>query len=269
MVSRSGYYRWLKNCGKPDKDERDYLIINELFEKGKRRLGWRSIQMRLKNEKQIIMNHKKIIRIMKKYQLFVKIRRRNPYKFIAKKTQEHRTFENKLNREFRQLMPFRVFCADITYMFFGRQLAYLSVIKDICSGEIVAWEISEHIDMRLVVGTVEKLKSNDSLPIESLSEILIHSDQRFHYTNPIYIKMVKDLNMAQSMSRKGNCIDNAPMESFFGHLKDEVDYKNCQSFEELKQLIGEYIEYYNNRRYQWELKKMTPVEYRNHLLNPS
>jgi transposase InsO family protein len=268
-VSRSGYYRWLKNCGRPDEDENDYLIINELFEKGKRKLGWRSIQMRLKNEKQIIMNHKKIIRIMKKYQLFVKIRRRNPYKFIAKKTQEHRTFENKLNREFRQLIPFRVFCTDITYMFFGRQLAYLSVIKDICSGEIVAWEMSMHIDMRLVVGTVEKLKSNDSLPIESLSEILIHSDQGFHYTNPLYIKMVKDLDMVQSMSRKGNCIDNAPMESFFGHLKDEVNYENCQSFGELKQLIGEYIEYYNNRRYQWKLKKMTPVEYRNHLLNPS
>lgn len=258
----------MKNYNKPDKDYNNYLIINELFEEGKKKLGWRSIKMKLDKEKGIIMNHKKIIRIMKKYNLFVKIRRRNPYKLIAKKTLEHRTFNNKLNREFTQLKPFRVFCTDITYLFFGSRLAYLSVIKDICSGEIVAWNISMHIDMKLVIDTLKKLESSN-LPIDSLSEILIHSDQGFHYTNPDYIKIIRDLNMTQSMSRKGNCIDNSPMESFFGHLKDDVDYKKCQSFEELEQLIKEYIEYYNNRRYQWELKKMAPVEYRNHLLNLS
>ena len=83
---------------------------------------------------------------------------------------------------------------------------------------------------------------------------------------PKYIKTLKDLNMIQSMSRKGNCIDNAPVESFFGHLKDDVDYKECKTFTELNLLIEEYIGYYNNARYQWDLKKMTPVGYRNHLL---
>ena len=74
------------------------------------------------------------------------------------------------------------------------------------------------------------------------------------------------MNMIQSMSRKGNCIDNAPMESFFGHFKDDVDYKNCKTYEELKTLVDEYMNYYNNERYQWGIQKMTPVEYRNHLL---
>jgi len=265
-VSRSGYYKWLRNFDKPDKDTKDYELIREIFEKGKRKLGWRSVQMRLINERKIIMNHKKIQRIMRKYHLFVKIRSRNPYKNIAKKTQEHQTCENKLNRQFEQSVPLKVFCTDITYLFFSHHLAYLSVIKDICSGEIVAWKSSPHIDMDLVLKTVEVMKNNVDLPISSFDNIMIHSDQGFHYTNPQYIKMVKDLNMVQSMSRKGNCIDNAPMESFFGHFKDDVDYKECRTYEELEVLIRDYIEYYNNERYQWDLKKMTPVQYRNHLL---
>jgi transposase InsO family protein len=86
------------------------------------------------------------------------------------------------------------------------------------------------------------------LPLESLAEILIHSDQGFHYTNPEYIKELKDLNMIQSMSRKGNCIDNSPVESFFGHFKVDIDYKECKTFEELSLVVEEYIEYYNNER---------------------
>jgi putative transposase len=266
QVSRSGYYKWLKDSDKPDKDMSDYELIKEIFDKGKKKLGWRSIQMNLFNEKDTVMNHKKIIRIMKKYLLFAKIRRRNPYRDIAKKTQEHRTCENILSREFNQPVPLKVFCTDITYLFFNRHLAYLSVIKDICSGEIVGWKVSTHIDMELVLKTVEKMKNNSSLPIESFKDIMIHSDQGFHYTNPQYIHVIKGLDMIQSMSRKGNCIDNAPMESFFGHFKDDVDYKECRTYEELELLVEEYIEYYNNERYQWDLKKMTPVQYRNHLL---
>ena len=95
---------------------------------------------------------------------------------------------------------------------------------------------------------------------------MIHSDQGFHYTNPEYISTVAELGMIQSMSRKGNCIDNAPMESFFGHLKDEVDYQDCRTFAELDLRVEEYVKYYNQERKQWELKKMTPVAYRNHLL---
>jgi len=262
-VSRSGYYRWLIRSGKPDTDHDDYLLIKKIFDSGKKRYGWRSIQMRLPKG---LMNHKKIKRIMKKYGLVCKIRRANPYKQIARATLEHRTFDNKLNREFRSLSPFKVFCTDITYLPFNYRMAYMSVIKDIGSGEIVAWKLSMHIDMELVLGTIEALKNNTALPLESFQNIMIHSDQGFHYTNPQYIEQVKKLNMAQSMSRKGNCIDNSPMESFFGHFKDDVDFKNCKTFEELNILIEKYMQYYNHERYQWNLKKMTPVEYRNHLL---
>ena len=235
-----------------------------MFEGKKKKIGFRQVKMRLKDDKGIIMNHKKIIRIMRKYGLVCKIRQRNPYKAIMKKTQEHRTFENLLNREFKQKSPYKFFSTDISYFFYKGGLAYLSVIKDVASKEVVAWEISRHIDMRLVLNTVEYMKKNENIKL--FKNILIHSDQGFHYTNPTYIKIIKDLEMTQSMSRKGNCIDNAPIESFFGHMKDDINYKDCRSFKELRDLISDYMYNYNNTRSQWELKKMTPVKYRNHLL---
>lgn len=259
-LSRSGYYKWLKHSDKPEKDYDDYLLVKEIFDKGKAKYGFRAIKMRLP-----AMNHKKIIRIMRKYNLFTKIRRKNPYKMIMKKSLEHRTFENKLNRNFEQDVPYKVFCTDITYISFNHRFAYLSVVKDIASGEIVAWNMTRHLEMDLVINTVENMKNNNV--VSSFENVMIHSDQGFHYTNPAYIGRIKELKMVQSMSRKGNCIDNAPMESFFGHLKDDVDHKFCKTFEELYSLIGEYVEYYNNERQQWELKKMTPVDYRNHLLS--
>ena len=257
-MSRSGYYKWLKYAGRPDKDYPDFQRIKEVFDKGKGNYGWRSIKMRLE-----AVNHKKIQRIMRKYDLIAKVRRRNPYKAIMKQRLEHRIFPNKLQREFYQTVPFKVFCTDITYIPFQNGFVYLSVIKDIASGEVMAWNVSLYLEMILVTETIRKMQ------LDSYEDIMIHSDQGFHYTNPSYIEVVKELKMIQSMSGKGNCIDNAPIESFFGHLKDELDYKSCQSFEELSLKIDEYMRYYNYERKQWTRNKMAPVEYRNHLLAKS
>lgn len=264
-MTTSGYYKWRKQKDEPEKDHDDYLLIKSIFDKGKSKLGWRSIAMQLRS-KDIIMNHKKISRIMRKYRLCTKIRKVNPYRLIMKKTLEHRTFPNTLDRKFDQVVPYKNFVTDITYLFFNHRVAYLSTIKDIASGEIVGSHISQHIDMDIVMNTLKSLTTYAKDHRLSLTEILIHSDQGFHYTNPLYVNEIRNMEMRQSMSRKGNCIDNAPMESFFGHLKDDVDYKNCKTFQELTLVIGEYIRYYNHERYQWDLKKMTPVNYRNHLL---
>jgi len=204
------------------------------------------------------MNHKKIQRIMKKYDIVAKVRRKNPYKAIMKKRMEHRTFPNKLQRDFNQTMPRKVFCTDITYLPFNQLFAYLSVVKDIATGEVVAWNVSRGLELTLVTETIKQ--------VEPCENAMIHSDQGFHYTNPLFIELVKELKMNQSMSGKGNCVDNAPIESFFGHMKDELDYKSCQSFEELRLKIEEYMRYYNYERKQWTRKRMAPVEYRNHLL---
>lgn len=97
-------------------------------------------------------------------------------------------------------------------------------------------------------------------------EAILHSEQGFHYTHPVFQKEVKELGITQSMSRKGNCLDNASMESFFGHLKDELESRECATFQELQLKVDCYIDAYNNERYQWNLQKMTPAQYRSHLL---
>ncbi|NQV00003.1 MAG: IS3 family transposase [Parcubacteria group bacterium] len=262
QASRSGYYKWLKRD--KNKDEDDYLLIKEIFNKGKCKLGWRPIKMKLKLDHNIIMNHKKIKRIKREKNLITKIRRKNPYKMIMKKTQEHRVFDNLLDRKFEQNAPGKVFCTDITYLYYihGRK-AYLQVIKDIATKEIVSWQLSNSLSMKFVLKSIEMLKSVKTLSNKSI----IHSDQGFHYTNPEYIKKVKTLKLIQSMSRKGNCIDNSPIESFFGHLKDDIDYKQAKTFKQLNTMVNTYMNYYNNERYQWELKKMTPVQYRDNLLS--
>lgn len=264
QVSRCGYYKWLKRSNNLEKDYDNYLVIKEIFEKGKGKLGWRSIQMRLKSDYSIVMNHKKIKRIKSKYNLITKIRRKNPYKAIMKKTQEHRTFDNILNRKFKQDMPGKILCTDITYLYYGQcRKAYLSATKDIASKEIVSWQASNNLSMKFVLDSVDRLKNNRTLN----SKTMIHSDQGFHYTNPEYIKKVRELKLKQSMSRKGNCIDNAPIESFFGHMKDDVICKDAKTFDELNDMINTYMDYYNNERCQWGIKKMTPAQYRDHLLS--
>ena len=254
-MSRSGYYRWLQTADEPNNDYDDYLKVKGVFDQGKGRYGWRSLKMRLPE-----MNHKKIQRIMRKYGLIAKVRRKNPYKAIMKKRLEHRTFPNRLQREFHQTTPFKVFCTDITYIPFQHIYAYLSVVKDIASGEVVAWNLSRGLEEILVLDTVQ------NLPRGMCEDAMIHSDQGFHYTNPQYIAAIEALGMVQSMSGKGSCIDNAPIESFFGHMKDELEYRSCRTFEELRLEIEKYMRYYNCERKQWTRQKMTPVEFRNHLL---
>ena len=198
---------------------------------------------------------------MNQHNLVTSIRKRNPYKDIMKKDLEHRTAPNVLNREFSVKTPYQVLCTDITYMRFNTRFVYLSTIKDICSGEIVAWYLDHHLHLPLVMNTMEQLKEMN------LTKSIIHSDQGWHYTHPKYIKKVTELNMTQSMSRKGNCIDNSPMESFFGHFKDEIEYLDCESFEDLRKRVDEYMYYYNYQRPQWNKNKMTPIQYRDHVLS--
>ena len=255
-VSRSGYYQWLRQADEPDKDYNDYRKIKEVFDKGRGTYGWRSLKMRLPK-----MNHKKIQRIMRKYGLVTRVRKRNPYRAVMKKRLEHRTFPNKLQRAFVQTIPRTVFSTDITYLPIKIGFAYLSVVKDVATGEVVAWYLSSGLEMTLVTETIKQMEPCDNA--------LIHSDQGFHYTNPMFIEIVKELKMNQSMSGKGNCIDNAPIESFFGHLKDELDYKSCQSIDELHSKVAEYMRYYNYERKQWTRNKMAPIEYKGHLLTQS
>lgn len=254
-VSRSGFYKYLKHKNEKKKEYKDYLRIKEVFDVHNGTWGWRRIKMELPH-----MNHKKIQRIMRTYDLQARVRRRNPYKAVHRKMQEKTVSPNILNRAFIQTTPHRVFCTDITYLRFLEEFVYVSVIKDIASGEVVAWNASLHIDTLLVIETLKRL------PEGIHAGALIHSDQGFQYTNMLYVEFLKQLDFIQSMSEKGTCLDNAPIESFFGHMKDELEYSDCTTFEELYVKIQEYMQYYNHERKQWNRNKMTPVEYRGYLL---
>lgn len=269
-VSRSGYYNYYssKSLSRRQQRENQDAIVRDTILKAYnfkgRKKGARQLKMTLQGKFGIIYNLKRIGRIMRKYGIVCPIRKPNPYKRMLKATKEHTVLPNLLNRNFKQNIPGKVLLTDITYLFYGKgNRAYLSTIKDGSTNEILAYHASDNLRLDIVTDTILKLKKNSKINLAK--DAFIHSDQGSHYTSPKYQKLVKKCGLGQSMSRRGNCWDNAPQESFFGHFKDEAYIKSCETFEELKKEIKDYMIYYNKHRYQWNLKKMTPVQYRNHL----
>ena len=255
-VSRSGYYNYLSNESKRERrEEIDIKVRDDIL---------MAISFRGYKEDKfgICYNRKRIMRIMRKYNIVCPIRRK---KYKYKVTKEHKVCKNYLQREFKQNVPGKVMLTDISYLQYGNaKTAYLSTILDASTNEILSFKVRENMKLDLVISTLNELKDNQFVHFD---DGMIHSDQGWHYTNPQFRIRAAEMGLQQSMSRRGNCWDNAPQESFFGHLKDEVDIKHCNTFDELHTLISDYIDYYNNDRYQWNLNKMTPIQYRNYLLN--
>lgn len=170
--------------------------------------GSRSIKMILQGEFSIIYSRKKIQRIMRKYDIKCPIRKANPYRRMAKATKEHRVVPNLLERNFKQGVPGKLL-TDITYLPYGnKHMAYLSTIKDGSSNNILAYTISDSIKLDIATDTIDKLLSKHKDTLHK--DAFIHSDQGVHYTSPKFQKLLKDNNLSQSMSRRGNCWDNAP-----------------------------------------------------------
>lgn len=270
-VSRSGYYKYFSSENeelRKSKEEEDILAkqnILKAFNYKGRKKGARQIKMVLNDKFNIIYNLKRIRRIMKKYEIVCPFRKANPYRRMMKATKEHTVVPNLVNREFKQGAPGKILLTDITYLNYNNgKRAYLSTIKDSSTNEILAHYVSDNLRLDIVLNTLEKLKLNSSSKLHS--KAILHSDQGAHYTSPKFQKKVKKLGLKQSMSRRGNCWDNAPQESFFGHFKDEVILTKCSTLEEVINEVDDYMDYYNNDRYQWNLNKMTPVQYRNHLV---
>ena len=270
-VSRSGYYNYFSNIAiskrsyREENDLEVYKNVLAAFNFKNRKKGARQIKMTLQRFFNINYNLKRIRRIMKKFNISCPHRKANPYRRMMKANKEHTVLPNLLNREFKQDIPGKVLLTDISYLFFKNgQKAYLSTILDASTNEILAHNVSKNLKIDIVTDTIDKLIHNNKSLLRKDS--FIHSDQGVHYTSPIFQKKVKKNKLGQSMSRRGNCWDNAPQESFFGHLKDEANIKKCESFEELIKEVNDYVNYHNYYRPQLNLKKMTPVDYRNHLL---
>ena len=269
-VSRSGYYNYIKNrniiSDREFKDQLDFMMIKKAYEYKGWKKGARQIKMRIKRDYGVIMNLKKIRRLMKKYDLVCPIRKINPIKAEIKKKQAHRIYGNVLSRNFGQGVAKKVLLTDITYLTYGNgQRAYLSVIKDATTKMILAWRISLSLDLTFVIETVKQLLENYKGELDM--NVMIHSDQGCHYTSISYQELLKENGIIQSMSRKGNCWDNAPQESFFAIMKTEMNLKEYKSYKKMALAIVDYISYYNMDRPQLKLNEMTPLEYDTYLSN--
>ena len=265
-VSRSGYYAWLKAApvreAAEEQDRRDFNLILEAYKVRGYKKGAESIYMNLLHrDPPVTMNLKKIRRLMKKYGLVCPIRKANAYRHMAKALKTSNVADNLLQREFESYGPRMVLLTDITYLPYNGTFAYLSTILDAFTKQVLAYVVSGPLEADFVLETVNILIRDHGVSLNQ--ETILHSDQGCHYTSYRFIEILLDKKLRQSMSRKGNCWDNAPQGSFFGHMKDSVKdkLKEATGFVQIKEIIDDYIDYYNNDRYQWQLAKLAPNEY--------
>lgn len=263
-VSRSGYYRWLRAAKVREhqelQDQQDFERILTAYNHRGYKKGARSLYMTLIHmDPPVIMNLKKIRRLMDKYSLYCPIRKANPYRRMAKALRTSNVAENLVERQFTVHGPRKILLTDITYIPYNGRFCYLSTILDAYTRQILSYVLSESLEVDFVLQTVQQLVEKHGVSLQS--ETIIHSDQGPHYTSYRFIQIVKDSSLRQSMSRRGNCWDNAPQESFYGHMKDEIDLSGCTKFSEIKAIIDDWLDYYNKERYQWQLAKLAPDEY--------
>ncbi len=256
QVSRSGYYKWRKKVYEPSPRvlqeqllEGHIMAIHRLHPY----YGYLRMRVALKREG-LNVNHKRVYRLMKKLGIRSVIRKKR--RFFGKQVSV--VYPNRLERQFHAEAPLRKLVTDITYIRVGDQFIYLSAIQDLYNNEIVAWQLSERNDLALVTRTVDMLSEKTDL-----TGVLLHSDQGFQYTFKPFNRKLTKLGILGSHSRRGNCFDNACIESFFSHLKTEKIYLvRPQSMSDLGQAIQEYVSFYNNERFQKKLNDRSPVEYR-------
>lgn len=234
-------------------------MIKQIYHRHKGRLGYRRITLLLK-EKGILINHKTVLRLMKILGLKSIIRVK---KYKSYKGEQGKIAPNVLQRNFKSDAPNQKWATDVTEFNVSGNKLYLSPIIDLFNGEIVSFDLSE----RPVFSQIIRMLKKSFRKVKSTKKIILHSDQGWQYQMRFYQKQLAERGLTQSMSRKGNCLDNAAMESFFGILKSECFYgEEFKSVDELEQKVKEYIHYYNHERIKVKLKGLTPVEYRNQSL---
>ena len=265
-VSRSGYYNWVNTeetrLKKEEQDRVDFELVLLAYKHRGYDKGAKGIYMQLIHmDPPVIMNVKKIRRLMKKYGLICGIRKANPYRRMAKAIKTNNVAANLVKREFEKYGPRKILLTDITYIPYSGKFCYLSTILDAFTKQILSYVLSESLEVDFVLETVNMMVEKHGISLST--ETIIHSDQGCHYTSCSFIQLVKDKGLRQSMSRRGNCWDNAPQESFFGRMKDHIEHrlKDCTEFLAVKAVIDDWMDYYNNERYQWELAKLSPNEY--------
>lgn len=255
-VSRSGYYDFIHSMGSTDKDAELAQIIKGQQEHCFQTYGYRRMCLWLRSQ-QIHRNPKTVLRIMKKYDLLSEVRRRRKWRQMGQ--QLHR-YENLLNRDFHAKKPNSKWVTDISYIHTKQGILYLSIIRDLFDNSIIAYKTGTQQTVNLVLDTIRLAMKREKKRIAA--ELQLHSDQGFQYTSQAYFDLTQAYGITPSMSRRGNCYDNAMAENFFSILKTECIYRHkLNSFNEAKMLIYEYIDFYNNERIQTKTY-LTPLEKR-------
>lgn len=269
-VPRTTYYEILRNedygtfRSKKDKqDKKDIKTIRKVIDYEGFGKGARQVYMDMNDitGKQFCL--KKIYRLMHKFGIQTSIRRKNASRQAAQALLKRNVKANLVKRRFKLFEPNQVRLTDVTYLDYGNgKRAYCSASKDPVTNKLIDLTVSSSNNIDLAMATLSHIAEQPMT-----ENPILHSDQGVLYLTDTFQNKVKKLGMRQSMSKRGNCWDNAPQESFFGHFKDEVNYRQCETLEELKQICSAYFSYYNNERHQWNLNKMTPVQYEKYLLN--
>ena len=244
-VSRSGYYGYVGRLGKPEKDAALAEEIRQQQKQSLRTYGYRRMQIALA-AKGIYRNPKTILRVMKKYNLLSEIRRHR--RWVNMGQQLHR-YENLLNRQFQADRPNHKWVTDISYIHTKQGVLYLSIIRDLYDNSIVAYKTGTEQTVNLVLDTIRLAMRREKKKVAA--ELQLHSDQGFQYTSQAYYKLTQKYGITPSMSRRGNCYDNAMAENFFSILKSECIYRHKPaSFTEANDMIDSYIHFYNHERIQ-------------------
>ena len=262
QLPRATFYYHLKKQKQADKYEASKAEITAIFHENKGRYGYRRITVELRNRK-IFLNHKTVQKLMKQLGLVCCVRIK---KYHSYKGEVGKIAPNLLNRDFYAEKPNEKWVTDVTeFSLFGKKL-YLSPILDLHSSYLVSYTISEHPTLSMVTSMLEKAFVN----IPDNTNLILHSDQGWQYQHKQYQRMLHNKGIRQSMSRKGNCLDNSVMENFFGILKSELLYlQKFESMEQFKQELVDYLDYYNNRRIKTKLKGLSPALYRQQALMAS
>jgi len=256
-VSRAAYYAWVKRIHQPDPDAERMALVQEAYDASHQTYGYRRIQLWILQKRGVIINHKAVLRLMNKMGIRSIARKRKIFRKLDGYKSYH-LYPNILERDFTAKKPNQKWVTDITYIRTQQGWAYLSVIKDLFDSFIVAHQFEQQYSVRLVTKTIQQAQQKEKVT----NEVLLHSDQGHQYSSHPYHVLTKECNITPSMSRRGNCWDNAPMENFFSHLKEEAirRLKN-PTFKQAKQIIDDYVYFFNYERIQLKTKQ-TPYQLR-------
>jgi putative transposase len=255
-ISRAAYYEWVKGLDKLDPDYERMEQVREAYEKSHQTYGYRRITLWLHKQKGIHINQKTVLRLMNKLNIRSVARRRKVFR--RSKAEIYHYYDNLLHQEFGTNQPNQKWVTDVTYIATRNGWAYLSTIQDLFDGFIISYQLTRVNSLELVLDTLKQAKQKE----QCIDGLVLHSDRGYQYTSHSYAALLQDYSIIPSMSRPGNCWDNAPMENFFSHLKEEaLRHHPSPSFAEAKHIIDDYIYFYNYERIQLKTKQ-TPYETR-------